>query len=68
MSLLKRVEEELRRTGVAASRFGREVAGDPRLVHDMRRGRQLGGKLRSRVESYMLARRCDVISLQPGVK
>ena len=39
-SLLQSVEKHLHQTGTSASRFGRDIAGDPRLVFDMRRGRQ----------------------------
>lgn len=40
MSLLMLVERHLRRAAVPPSRFGREVAGDPRFVFDLRRGRE----------------------------
>jgi hypothetical protein len=40
MNLLLTVERHLRRQAVAPSRFGREVAGDPRFVFDLRRGRE----------------------------
>ncbi len=40
MSLLLTVERHLRRNEVAPSRFGREVAGDPRFVFDLRNGRE----------------------------
>lgn len=39
MSLLMTVERHLRRSAVEPSRFGRDVAGDPRFVFDLRRGR-----------------------------
>ncbi len=40
MHLLTRVERYLRRSGTTATRFGRDVMGDPRFVHDLRRGRE----------------------------
>ena len=40
MSLLMVVERHLRTTAVSASRFGRQVSGDPRFVFDLRRGRE----------------------------
>jgi hypothetical protein len=40
MSLLLIVERHLRRSAKAPSRFGRDVAGDPRFVFDLRRGRE----------------------------
>ena len=39
MCLLTIVERHLRQVEVAPSRFGRDVAGDPRFVFDLRRGR-----------------------------
>ena len=38
--LLMRIEAYLRRSGVPPTRFGREAMGDPRLVFDLRRGRE----------------------------
>ena len=51
--LLRRVEVFLRRTGVPQTRFGREAARDPRLVHDLRLGREPGARLTRRVIAYM---------------
>ena len=55
MHLLRRIERHLRRRGMAPSTFGRKVAGDPRLVRDMRRGREVGPELAARVEAWMNA-------------
>lgn len=51
MSIVSRLERFLRTTGIAATTFGREIARDPRLVFDIRRGRTLGAKLQSRIEA-----------------
>lgn len=40
MSLLPVVERHLRNNAIPPSRFGRMVAGDPRFVFDLRRGRE----------------------------
>lgn len=40
MSLLPVVERHLRLHAITPSRFGRLVAGDPRFVFDLRRGRE----------------------------
>ncbi len=40
MNLLRKVEHHLRRSAVTPSRFGRDAAGDPRFVFDLRRGRE----------------------------
>ena len=53
MSLLPRIECYLRAKRIAATRFGREVARDPRLVHDMRRGREPGGRMRRLIEARL---------------
>ena len=50
MELLGRIERHLRATGTPRTRFGREVVNDPRLVDDMRRGREPGPRLRERIE------------------
>jgi 2,4-dienoyl-CoA reductase-like NADH-dependent reductase (Old Yellow Enzyme family) len=40
MHLLSHVERYLRKSGVAATRLGREAVRDPRFVHDLRNGRE----------------------------
>lgn len=40
MTLLMVVEKHLRTNALSASRFGRQVSGDPRFVFDLRRGRE----------------------------
>lgn len=53
MSLLRDIEAFLRRTGMAPSRFGRNVCNDPRLVYDMRMGREPGEKLAAAARDFM---------------
>lgn len=53
MSLLQVVERHLRRSDLAPSRFGREVAGDPRFVFDLRRGREPRAATRDRVIAFI---------------
>lgn len=40
MSLLIEIDRFLRRTKMPHTKFGRLSVSDPRLVHDLRRGRQ----------------------------
>jgi len=47
------VERFLRETDMPPTRFGRLSVKDPRLVHDMRRGRQPGPRMICRVEHFM---------------
>jgi hypothetical protein len=51
--LLRRIEIYLRRSGIAPARFGREAARDPRLVFDLRRGREPRASLRRRLETFL---------------
>ena len=53
VGLLHSIKLHLARTGLSASRFGLEAVGDPRLVHDMRKGRQLRPATARRVIAYM---------------
>ena len=53
MHLQTRIERYLRATGTPPTRFGRDAARDPRLVHDMRLGREIGPKLAARLAAYL---------------
>jgi hypothetical protein len=53
MHLLRTIEIHLRQTGIPPTRFGREAVRDPRLVHDMKRGREPGPAMTARVLAYI---------------
>ena len=53
MTLLRAIELYLERTGTTPTRFGREVMGDPRIVHDLRRGRQLRETTAARLRAFL---------------
>lgn len=53
MELLRRIERHLRTTRTAPTRFGRIVARDPRLVFDMRRGREPRARMARRIARYL---------------
>jgi hypothetical protein len=53
MHLGRRIETFLKTTNMPPARFGREAAGDPRLVFDVRNGREVGPRLASRVINFM---------------
>ncbi len=53
--LLIEVERCLRKRNIAASRFGREVARDPRFVFDLRRGREPRARTTARVLAFIAA-------------
>lgn len=54
-TLLMEVERCLRKRNIAASRFGREFAGDPRFVFDLRRGREPRPRTAARVLAFIAA-------------
>ncbi len=51
--LIRTIENFLRDTGLSATSFGRQAVRDPRLVSDLRRGREPGTRMRCRVEHFM---------------
>jgi hypothetical protein len=53
MTLLHAIETCLRLSNIPPSRFGRDSVRDPRLVHDLRRGRQPGRKMEARVRGHI---------------
>jgi hypothetical protein len=53
MSLLFRIERHLRRANQAPTRFGIEAVGDPRLVFDLRRGREPRPGTVKRIEAFI---------------
>ena len=55
MNLLREIEKFLRRNDTAPTRFGRDVVGDPRLVFDLRNGRDPRPTTVKRVQAYLEA-------------
>ncbi|HAF42119.1 MAG TPA: hypothetical protein DCG90_10200 [Sphingobium sp.] len=53
MLLLMTIEKFLHRHDMPPTRFGRECARDPRLVFDLRNGREPGTRVRRRIEHFM---------------
>ena len=53
MHLLRRIEVFIRENEIPPTRFGREAVRDPRLVLDMRNGREPGQRMKMRVEHFM---------------
>lgn len=54
--ILRKIEKYLKESGTPATRFGREAAGDPRLVSDLRGGREAGERLCRRIEHFIAER------------
>ena len=57
MSLRAKVDHYLRRTGMPRTKFGRLAVHDPRLVDDLRNGRQPGPQVTARVEAFLATQR-----------
>ncbi|MFA5989958.1 MAG: hypothetical protein WC803_10180 [Sphingomonas sp.] len=53
MSVLREVERYLTRTKMAPTRFGRNVVNDPRLVLDMRNGREPRARTTARIRAFI---------------
>lgn len=57
MSVHREIEKFLQRTDMPASQFGRLAAGDPRLVKDLRNGREMRPKLERKLKAFIAAQR-----------
>ena len=53
MCLLVRIDRYLRLMDMRESTFGRRVVNDPRLVHDLRLGRELRPRTAARIEAFL---------------
>jgi hypothetical protein len=53
LPLLKRIERFLQRSRMAPTRFGREAVRDPRLVFDMRMGREPRRMVAARITRFL---------------
>ncbi len=53
MATLRDIERYLVRAKMAPTRFGREVANDPRLVLDMRNGREPRPMTIAKIRAYI---------------
>ena len=51
--ILLEIERWLRQHSMAASRFGRLAASDPRLVSDLRKGRDPSSRTVARIQAFM---------------
>ena len=53
MHLKRRIQLFMEREGMAPTRFGREAVGDPRLIFDMRNGRELRNSTIARIQAWL---------------
>lgn len=59
MSVHRKIEKFLRATDMPPTKFGRLAVSDPRLVHDLRRGRELGPRISARIEAFLAAQQAQ---------
>ena len=57
MSILIKIDRYMRRNAMPPTLFGRLAVNDPRLVHDLRRGRQPRQAMVARIEAFIEAPR-----------
>ena len=55
MNIRREIELFLRRSGMRPARFGRLAARDPKLVFDIRDGRELRATLTRRIRDFIAA-------------
>jgi hypothetical protein len=53
MHLMRRIQLFLKRADMAPTRFGREAVGDPRLISDLRNGRELRESTCARIHAWL---------------
>lgn len=53
MTIDQEIQRFLRESGLPPTKFGRLAVKDPRLVGDMRNGRQLGPSVTARVRRFI---------------
>ena len=53
--VLPKIQKFLRRTGMPATKFGRLAVNDPRLVLDLRNGREPRARTVARIEAFLAA-------------
>ena len=56
MELMRRIQHFLKQADMAPTRFGREAVGDPRLISDMKNGRELRDETIARIQAWLDSR------------
>lgn len=53
MAILRKIQKFLNHSGMPQTKFGRLSVNDPRLVGDLRNGREPGPRMVARIESFL---------------
>jgi len=51
--MLRKIELYLKKTAMPPTRFGRLAVNDPRLVGDLKNGREPGSRVVARIEAFL---------------
>jgi hypothetical protein len=57
--VLPKIQKFLRRSGMPATKFGRLAVNDPRLVRDLRNGREPRARTVARIEAFLATQAGD---------
>lgn len=53
MAVLRKIHQFLNHSGMPPTKFGRLAVNDPRLVGDLRNGREPGTRMVKRIEAFL---------------
>jgi hypothetical protein len=53
MAVLRKIHKFLNHSGMPPTKFGRLAVNDPRLVGDLRNGREPGARMVKRIEAFL---------------
>ncbi|NML06006.1 hypothetical protein [Sphingomonas sp. G-3-2-10] len=53
MAILRKIQKFLKHSGMPQTKFGRLSVNDPRLVGDLRNGREPGPRMVRRIETFL---------------
>jgi len=53
MAVLRNIQKFLKTSGMPPTKFGRLAVNDPRLVGDLRNGREPGARMVRRIEAFL---------------
>lgn len=60
MSVLQKIDRYLKSSAMPPTTFGRLAVRDPRLVRDLRRGREPGLRIVRRIEAFLADREASL--------
>lgn len=68
MSVLRKIDRYLKASEMTPTRFGRLAVNDPRLVRDLRNGREPGARVIARIEAFLATEKEFATHDAPGAE